>query len=280
MVIKLVKRGKMMLKIHSLFQKFYGFLKKISKRTYRNCAVILAGTAIVSLISLNAKDFGGSGKNKVITVQKEPDAGETDEEDTESTNAINQIVEIPTVNQIDEDIHSLTSVQNNVPENRNQSEASAEEKKKEADMQEVTNIGNENIGKTSIVSGEDYEILCRIVEAEATGEDLQGKTLVANVILNRVKSEDFPDTVKEVVFQKTGDNVQFSPMADGRYERVVITEETQAAVENALEGDDKSQGALYFSSRSKADPTNMSWFDENLDWLFQYGNHEFYTNQT
>ena len=52
------------------------------------------------------------------------------------------------------------------------------------------------------------------MEAEATGEDIIGKILVANVIFNRMESEEFPDTVKEVVFQKVGDKYQFSPIAD------------------------------------------------------------------
>ena len=43
---------------------------------------------------------------------------------------------------------------------------------------------------------EDYDILLRIVEAEASGEDEEGKLLVANVVLNRMNSEAFPDTVR------------------------------------------------------------------------------------
>lgn len=120
------------------------------------------------------------------------------------------------------------------------------------------------------------EVLLRIVEAEATGEDIKGKMLVANVILNRVKSSQFPDTVKEVVFQKNGRTTQFSPIADGRYWSVSISKSTREAVERVLNGEDESQGALYFSARSKAKKSNMNWFDNNLTWLFKYGGHEFY----
>ena len=52
------------------------------------------------------------------------------------------------------------------------------------------------------ISIEDYENLLRIVEAEAGGEDETGKLLVANVVLNRVESESFPDTITEVILQK------------------------------------------------------------------------------
>lgn len=120
------------------------------------------------------------------------------------------------------------------------------------------------------------EVLLRIVEAEATGEDIKGKMLVANVILNRVKSSQFPDTVKEVVFQKNERTTQFSPIADGRYWSVSISKSTREAVERVLNGEDESQGALYFSARSKAKKSNMNWFDNNLTWLFKYGGHEFY----
>ena len=74
-----------------------------------------------------------------------------------------------------------------------------------------------------ILSDEDYEVLLRIVEAEAGGEYEEGKMLVANVVLNRVGNDKFPDTVKEVVFQREKGRAQFSPVYNGRYERVKIS---------------------------------------------------------
>lgn len=127
-----------------------------------------------------------------------------------------------------------------------------------------------------VLSTEDYENLLRIVEAEASGEDETGKLLVANVVLNRVESESFPDTVTEVVFQKNKGVTQFSPVSNGRFWKVEISEETIAAVDRALAGEDVSQGALYFAARKYANPENMRWFDEKLDYLFTYGGHEFF----
>lgn len=123
---------------------------------------------------------------------------------------------------------------------------------------------------------EDLNVLLRIVEAEAGGEDIDGKLLVANVVLNRVDCVDFPDTVKEVVFQRDKGATQFSPVANGRYYTVEISEETYEAVEQALEGENISQGALYFAARKYADSEKMRWFDENLTFLFQHGGHEFF----
>ena len=130
-----------------------------------------------------------------------------------------------------------------------------------------------------ILSDEDYEVLLRIVEAEAGGEDEEGKMLVANVVLNRVNNDKFPDTVKEVVFQREKGRAQFSPVYNGRYERVKISEGTKQAVERVLSGEDISQGALYFAARKYANPDKMRWFDEKLDFLFVHGGHEFFTEK-
>lgn len=131
-------------------------------------------------------------------------------------------------------------------------------------------------GAASELSGEDYETLLKIVEAEAGTEDGTGKLLVADVVLNRVESERFPDTVRQVVYQESGGMAQFSPAADGSIEKVAVSGETEEAVRRALGGEDVSGGALYFVSRKAADPENMRWFDENLTFLFSYGGHEFF----
>lgn len=125
---------------------------------------------------------------------------------------------------------------------------------------------------------ENLEVLLRIVEAEAGGEDPEGKLLVANVVLNRVEDEQFPDTVKEVVFQKENGVSQFSPISNGSYYQVEISRETKEAVERALEGEDISKGALYFAARKYADENKMKWFDNHLCYLFKHGGHEFYTS--
>lgn len=126
------------------------------------------------------------------------------------------------------------------------------------------------------VSADDYEALLRIVEAEAGGEDENGKLLVANVVLNRVKNEKFPDTIEEVIMQKSKGTTQFSPVANGRFYTVEISDETIDAVNRALCGEDISQGALYFAARKYANPERMKWFDNCLTFLFEYGGHEFF----
>ncbi|MCM1104884.1 MAG: cell wall hydrolase [Clostridium sp.] len=133
-------------------------------------------------------------------------------------------------------------------------------------------------GRVIAVSDEDYEALLRIVQAEAGNEDTKGKILVANVVLNRVVDERFPNSVYEVVFQRAGGKAQFSPVASGSYYKVVVSQDTVEAVERALAGEDYSEGALYFAARRYAGSSQMRWFDECLTKLFSYGGHEFFTS--
>ncbi len=143
------------------------------------------------------------------------------------------------------------------------------------ELKTVANIKRKTVRNVNVV-GDDYEALLRIVEAEATGEDFEGKRLIANVVLNRVESKEFPNSVQEVVYQKIGDMSQFSPLDDGRYYSVKISNMTRKAVESALAGDDKSRGALFFVAKSMTSRRAYSWFDNNLKFLFKHGVHSFY----
>ncbi len=125
------------------------------------------------------------------------------------------------------------------------------------------------------ISQKDYDILCRIVEAEATGKDVLAKMLVANVVFNRVNSTSFPNTVESVVFQRNESRAQFSPLDDGRYYTVTITDGTIEAVNRVLMGEDYSMGALYFASIKVVDTTGC-WASRHLTELYRYGGHVFF----
>ena len=125
------------------------------------------------------------------------------------------------------------------------------------------------------MSDKDYENLLAIVEAEAGGEDVEGRIMVANVILNRV-ADEFPNDVTSVIWERAGGSPQFSPTADGRIYNVEISDTTREAVNRAIDGEDLSQGALYFIARDQADQDNVTWFDKELTFLFQHGEHSFY----
>ena len=127
-----------------------------------------------------------------------------------------------------------------------------------------------------VITAEDYDALLRIMEAEASGEDETGRLLVANVVLNRVRSAAFPNTVSEVVYQRKNGKAQFSPVHTGKIARVTVSDATRAAVARALTGEDVSEGALYFVNPTLADAGNLKWFREHLTLLFAYHGHEFY----
>ena len=136
----------------------------------------------------------------------------------------------------------------------------------------------ENMTSTAtMMSDYDYESLLRIVEAEAGSEDLVGRILVANVILNRVMYEEFPDTVADVIYQYEYEVAQFSPVSDGRIYEVTVSDLTREAVRQAMEGVDYSQGALFFIYKEYADSQGTQWFENDLKYLFKHGVHEFYT---
>ena len=115
-------------------------------------------------------------------------------------------------------------------------------------------------------------ILERIVEAESGDQTIKGRQMVANVILNRMKSEKFPNSVREIVFARR----QFSPVSNGSYYRVKVSSQTKKAVEKALKEKDNTNGALYFMYRAGSDSSNVSWFDRELTKLCEYGCHEFF----
>ena len=120
--------------------------------------------------------------------------------------------------------------------------------------------------------GEDAEMLMKIAMAEAEGESVEGKALVMLVVLNRVWSDQFPDSIEAVIFQHYGNVWQFSPVAEGgRYWTTEPDEECAEALALVESGWDESQGAFYFESTGKD-----GWHSRNLEFLFEYGGHKFY----
>lgn len=110
-------------------------------------------------------------------------------------------------------------------------------------------------------------ILCQIVEAEAGTEDLIGKVMVANVVLNRIKA-GFGDSVAEVVFAPT----QFDPVQSGFYYMVKPTATTREAVYMAINGAEYTNGALYFCTRT----SGVGYFMSFLSIAVDHGNHIFF----
>ena len=127
-------------------------------------------------------------------------------------------------------------------------------------------VEEETIGPVLEISDYDQYLLAKIAMAEAEAEDTVGKALVIRVVLNRVNSQKFPNTVEKVIFQYD----QFSPIKNGRWDRVEPSADCWEALAMVINGWDESQGALYFESRG------YGWHSETLDFLYKHGCHYFY----
>ena len=129
--------------------------------------------------------------------------------------------------------------------------------------------------KISIDFGKEEKfLLAQIVEAEARNQGFEGKKAVAEVILNRVESEKFPNTIKEVITQPR----QFQPYTSRSYKRVNPTEETYRAIVDAYNKRDLPSNVLYFCNYDIIGKDNKSWFD-TLGFYDKIGDHTFYINE-
>lgn len=118
-------------------------------------------------------------------------------------------------------------------------------------------------------SAQESYLLARIAMAEAEGCNTQTKTLIIMCVLNRVWSDEFPDTIEEVIFQEN----QFSPINDGRWDRVEPNEDCYEAVKIVMEAKyDYSGGATYFESCVNED----NWHSRNLEFLYESQGIRFY----
>lgn len=128
-----------------------------------------------------------------------------------------------------------------------------------------------SMAKSRHLDADESYLLAKLAMAEAEGEDTEGKALVILVALNRVWSDEFPDSISKVIYQKN----QFSPVSNGRFDSVEPNADCYKALEMVqIDGWDESQGALYFESESAS-----TWHKDNLKFLFQHGNHMFYTDK-
>ena len=113
--------------------------------------------------------------------------------------------------------------------------------------------------------------LSKIISAESSGESLLGQIAVGDVIMNRVKSTQFPNTIYGVIFDRKW-GVQFSPTADGRIHNSP-TYTSVLAAKICLEGVSLSDNAIYFLNPKAA---QSNWIVNNRHYLYTIGNHDFY----
>ena len=120
-------------------------------------------------------------------------------------------------------------------------------------------------------NADDLYWLSRIIHAESRGESLEGQIAVGNVVLNRVKSKEFPNTVSGVIFDRRH-AVQFEPVANGTLYQTPNTQSVEAA-KRALDGESVVGNALYFYAPALSQGT---WINANRVYHMTIGCHRFY----
>ncbi|HOO11775.1 MAG TPA: cell wall hydrolase [Bacillota bacterium] len=126
----------------------------------------------------------------------------------------------------------------------------------------------------------DLYLLAKIIECEARYEPYEGKVAVGAVVLNRVMSDRFPNTIEGVIFQPG----QFQPVTDGGWNSKEPSEQSYRAAMEALGGakpvgqNGQSVGnAQFFIYEDLAGKGAAKWFKNNLKYVTTIGNHDFYS---
>lgn len=261
-----------MFNLKKLIESVFLNSRQFSRRMYTMGLIVFSGAIAVAVVMIGVNGFAGTNHvtGQVVYEAEEDEALAVTQEievSEENTDEISQ----NTV--VEPKLDALVATQEQILEEETTSpklqQAAIEEKN-------LRSSGNLVEGTVTLLNVRDYTALVKIVEAEATGEDLMGKVLIANVVMNRVKSSGFPDNIYDVVHETIGGKAQFSPISDGRYYSISVTQSTVEAVELALGGTDYSQGALFFVAKSLASDHAVSWFDDHLTYVLTHGVHTFY----
>lgn len=276
-----------MLTLHSFLRSVVLFVKsltvKVTKQMYRSSSVVMAGMMVVAIIAFSANGFGGGGRNALAApMTEESDAIDKAEEENEGSGLVTEAkIQFGLLNTDSEGQHLAGALLEADVREKQRKQAAAQTQietlqkqiLKERQEEEARKKAEEErrAARRIKYTDEDYQVLLRIVQAEAGICDPKGKILVADVIINRVLSGKFPDSVKAVVYQPS----QFQPVSNGTINTVKVTAETIECVDRALAGEDYSNGALYFMNR-RASGSAASWFDRRLTYLFAHDGHEFF----
>lgn len=113
--------------------------------------------------------------------------------------------------------------------------------------------------------------LSHIISAESGAEPMEGQIAVGNVVLNRVASDQFPDTIPGVIFDRV-DAVQFEPVENGTVYNTPTPQATEAA-KRVLDGENTIDDAMYFYAPALSQGI---WINANCTYYKTIGCHRFY----
>ena len=123
----------------------------------------------------------------------------------------------------------------------------------------------------AVYDASDLYWLSRIICAESGAEPMEGQIAVGNVVLNRVVSNEFPDSIPAVIFDRV-DGVQFEPVENGTVYRTPTAQSTEAAM-RVLDGENTVRNAMYFYAPALS---QGRWINANRTYFKTIGCHRFY----
>lgn len=119
------------------------------------------------------------------------------------------------------------------------------------------------------LSEEEITLIELTVQHEVGSFSIEYKELIAGIILNRLNSPDFPDTITEILYAEN----QFS---NGNYYGIVVDEETSQAVENVFSSEASPHEATYYYNPDLSASYAISWFEYSgdVEYLFSYSEED------
>jgi len=131
-------------------------------------------------------------------------------------------------------------------------------------------VGQNLVIPNSTITEAEKDLMARLVRAEAVGEPYAGKVAVATVILNRVSSPDFPNSIREVIYQISNGHYAFTPVQNGQINQPADAASKQA-VNEAIAFKGQGNGSLFFYNPK----TSTSNWITSREVTITIGNHRF-----
>ena len=279
-----------MLTLYSFLQNVFLFVKtvavKVTKRTYRSAAVFVSAASVITVVALTSSGFGSGGKNMLVAFA-ETNSGEpenTEEEEPEETELLTEAkiqVDLTDSRRQGQKFvgQMLTQDVQRQEESRIAAQAEIEEVKKQilmeaetarkkaeeearaqAEAQTQTAVSwSQEVGVQA--SWDDQTLLAALIYCEAGNQPYEGQVAVGAVVMNRVRSGAYPNTISEVIYQPG----QFGPAMTGWLDSVLAsggyTDTAMQAAADALAGSNPVGDCMSFG---------------NGNWGIQIGDHYFH----
>lgn len=303
-----------MLSINTFLQGIYAVVKSISKKAYRTCAIIASGVAIIAVVSMNSKDFGGSGKNNTSTANGQAAlSSEKNDEDEDASNVLVQIGIEESMDASFNDVVSLKSVDNFIisfcSNNEIEEETNSTEEERldnNTSIEESAKVET-NVQANIVTSSEPKEEPKEEPKDGTMFYDENGNALIVNKLGIIITENDYV-ALQRIVEAEAGNQDEIGRMLVAN---VIINRVKRSSYSNSIyeiifqkNGNvyqfAPTQNGYYYKVNvsqttkecvdkvlsgedhsqgalyfSRSTPAN-SWFNTSLTFLFEHGDHCFY----